>query len=75
MILLLSDSVRIFSNLRKTKILLQALDNIGKSVDYYALDLSLPELQRTLALVSPGTYTYVRCHGLLGTYEASLRML
>ena len=57
------------SNLRKIKILLQALDNIGKSVDYYALDLSLPELQRTLALVSPGTYTNVRCHGLLGTYE------
>ena len=57
------------SNLRKIKILLQALDDIGKSVDYYALDLSLPELQRTLALVSPGTYTHVRCHGLLGTYD------
>lgn len=57
------------SNLRKIKILLQALDDIGKSVDYYALDLSLPELQRTLASVSPGTYTHVRCHGLLGTYD------
>ena len=57
------------SNLRKIKILLQALDDIGKSVDYYALDLSLPELRRTLALVSPGTYTHVRCHGLLGTYD------
>ena len=57
------------SNLRKIKILLQTLDDIGKSVDYYALDLSLPELQRTLALVSPGTYTHVRCHGLLGTYD------
>ena len=61
--------MKIFSNLRKIKILLQALDNIGKPVDYYALDLSLPELQRTLALVSPGTYTHVRCHGLLGTYD------
>jgi len=61
--------VNLFSNLRKVKILLQALENIDKPVDYYALDLSLPELQRTLALVSPGTYTYVRCYGLLGTYD------
>lgn len=58
-----------FSNLRKVKILLQALDNINKPVDYYALDLSLPELQRTLNLVSPGIYTHVRCHGLLGLYD------
>ena len=61
--------MNLFSNLRKIKILLQALDNVDKPVDYYALDLSLPELQRTLAFVSPGTYTHVRCHGLLGTYD------
>ena len=61
--------MKLFSNLRKTKILLQALDNIGKSVDYYALNLSPSELERALALVSPGTYTHVRCYGLLGTYD------
>lgn len=38
-------------------------------MDYYALDLSLPEPQRTLDSVAPGTYTHVRCHGLLGTYN------
>lgn len=61
--------MNLISNLRKIKILLQALDNIDKPVDYYALDLSLPELHRTLASVSPGTYTHVRCHGLLGTFD------
>lgn len=40
-------------------------------MDYYALDLSLPELQRTLDTVPPGSYTHVRCHGLLGTYDDS----
>lgn len=67
--------MKFISNLRKIKILLQALDDIGKPVDYYALDLSLPELQRTLALVSPGTYTHVRCHGLQGTYDDGLAWL
>ncbi|KAI7974086.1 hypothetical protein EIK77_002951 [Talaromyces pinophilus] len=56
-------------NLRKIKILLEALDELGRDVDYFALDVSLPELQRTLALVPPGHFNHVRCFGLLGTYD------
>lgn len=56
-------------NLRKIKILLDALDELGRDVDYFALDVSYPELQRTLALVPPGHYNHVRCFGLLGTYD------
>lgn len=55
--------------LRKTEILLQALDDQGKSVDYYALDLDRNELVRTLSQIQPGTFRHVRCHGLLGTYD------
>lgn len=57
------------SNLRKTRILLEALDELGRDVDYFALDISFPELQRTLALVPPGRFNHVRCFGLLGTYD------
>jgi len=48
-------------------LLLQALEDAGKSVDYYALDLSQKELERTLAQLPP--YRYVTAHGLLGTYD------
>ncbi|KAI9827237.1 MAG: hypothetical protein M1832_005375 [Thelocarpon impressellum] len=61
-------------NLRKVNILLKALENSGKDVCYYALDLSLAELQRTLADV-PDTYRHVRCFGLHGTYEDGLEWL
>lgn len=54
-------------NLRKVQILLQALDDTGKEIDYYALDLSRQELERTLAQVPP--FRSVKCHGLLGTYD------
>ncbi|KAL0471934.1 L-histidine N-methyltransferase [Neurospora intermedia] len=54
-------------NLRKVNLLLEALDNAGKAVDYYALDLSREELERTLAQVP--SYKHVKCHGLLGTYD------
>ncbi|KAL4912435.1 hypothetical protein BDW62DRAFT_216318 [Aspergillus aurantiobrunneus] len=55
-------------NLRKTKVLLDVLEALGRSIDYFALDLSRPELQRTLHPVA-GVYHHVRCHGLLGTYD------
>lgn len=48
------------------KILLDALELARKRVHYFALDLSKPELERTLSAV-PEQYQYVRCHGLLGT--------
>ncbi|KAK0641576.1 C-type lectin protein [Cercophora newfieldiana] len=54
-------------NLRKVNFLLQALEAAGKEVDYYALDLSLKELERTLGQLP--AYKHVRVHGLLGTYD------
>lgn len=61
--------------LRKIKLLLDALEAQFKPVDYFALDLSHSELQRTLAQISPSAFSYVRCHGLLGTYDDGLRWL
>ncbi|KAI1180739.1 DUF323 domain protein [Nemania sp. FL0916] len=54
-------------NLRKVKLLLQAFEDAGKSIDYYALDLSEQELSRTLAQLP--TFQHIQCHGLLGTYD------
>ncbi|KAL9634132.1 MAG: hypothetical protein Q9204_003119 [Flavoplaca sp. TL-2023a] len=56
------------------KILLDALELAKKHVNYYALDLSKPELDRTLSAV-PVEYEYVKCHGLLGTYDDALEWL
>jgi EasF-like predicted methyltransferase len=56
-------------NLRKTSILLEALDSIGKQVDYYALDLNNNELVRTLRDLQPSRFKHVRCNGLLGTFN------
>lgn len=49
------------------------MDAAGKDIDYYALDLSLNELRRTLADVPP--FRNVRCHGLYGTYDDGLAWL
>jgi uncharacterized SAM-dependent methyltransferase len=54
-------------------ILLRALEAAGKEVDYYALDLSLRELKRTLEQVP--SFKYVKCHGLHGTYDDGLDWL
>lgn len=62
-----------YSNLRKVSILLDALDRAGKSVEYYAVDLSLPELERTFAQVP--AYKHVKCFGLYGTYDHALEWL
>lgn len=35
-------------------ILLQAIDRLGKDVEYYAVDLSLPELERTFGQIPTG---------------------
>lgn len=53
---------------------MQAFERARKDIDYYALDLSRPELERTLAEVE-GQYKHVRCHGLLGTYDNGLAWL
>ncbi|KAF2467704.1 uncharacterized protein BDR25DRAFT_305450 [Lindgomyces ingoldianus] len=60
-------------NLRKVNILLQAIDRLGKHVEYYALDLSLKELKRTFAEIP--TYKHVKCFGLYGTYDHGLEWL
>ena len=62
-------------NLRKVDILLKAFEGSKKAVEYFALDLSLPELHRTLSAIPAGTYEYVRCAGLHGTYEDGLAWL
>ncbi|KAM5345289.1 hypothetical protein ACJ41O_011151 [Fusarium nematophilum] len=54
-------------NLRKVCLLLQAFEDLAKSIQYFALDLSRMELERTLAQVPD--FKYVSCHGLLGTYD------
>ncbi len=51
--------------------MLDAIDRAGLDVDYYALDLSLPELRRTLSEI-PHTYKHVKCFGLHGTYDDGL---
>lgn len=38
-------------------------------MDYYALDVDRSDLERSLAIVSPGTFQHVTCRGLLGTYD------
>lgn len=61
--------------LRKIKILLDALEAQRKTVFYYALDLNRAELERTLTDISPSSFKFVRCHGLLGTYDDGRRWL
>ncbi|KAK6438303.1 hypothetical protein LTR95_005494 [Oleoguttula sp. CCFEE 5521] len=62
-------------NLRKVRILLDALDRAKKHVTYFALDLMRSELERTLAAVPEGTFEHVHCFGLLGTYDDGLQWL
>ncbi|OOF91620.1 hypothetical protein ASPCADRAFT_210972 [Aspergillus carbonarius ITEM 5010] len=62
-------------NLRKIEILLREFEAASKTVDYYALDLSLSELERTFSEVSLDQYHYVKFHGLHGTYDDALTWL
>ncbi|KAI5362861.1 Putative sulfatase-modifying factor enzyme, C-type lectin [Septoria linicola] len=62
-------------NLRKVKILLDALERAGKSIEYYALDLMQSELERTLAAVPKDAFKHVQCYGLWGTYDDGLEWL
>ena len=55
--------------------MLNAIEKSAKSVNYYALDLSLSELQRTLSAIPEGTFNHVRCYGLHGTYNDGLEWL
>ncbi|KAF1944312.1 hypothetical protein EJ02DRAFT_420396 [Clathrospora elynae] len=62
-------------NLRKVNILLQAVDRLGKDVEYYAVDLSLPELKRTFSQIPTEGYKHIKCFGLYGTYDNALEWL
>lgn len=44
-------------------------------MEYYAVDLSLPELKRTFAEIPTAGYKHVKCCGLYGTYDHALRWL
>lgn len=62
-------------NLRKINVLLQALERAEKNVEYYALDLSLSELKRTLSIAGQAEYRHVKLRGLHGTYDDGLAWL
>lgn len=55
--------------------MLQALEKAGKDVEYFALDLSLPELKRTLRSVHLDEFKHVKFRGLHGTYDDGLAWL
>ncbi|KAF9901749.1 hypothetical protein BX616_002167 [Lobosporangium transversale] len=57
-------------SLRKTVLLLNALERKRKNIRYYALDLMLDEL--TKSLKSLGNFVNVKTAGLWGTYEEGL---
>ena len=51
------------------------LEKLGKEVEYYALDLSRTELERTFSELPKDQYKHVHCRGLLGTYDDGLQWL
>ena len=54
------------------EILLKAFERAAKSVEYFALDLSLSELERTFSEILTGTYHHVKCYALHGTYDDAI---
>ncbi|RCH99832.1 hypothetical protein CU097_014817 [Rhizopus azygosporus] len=56
--------------LRKTQVILRAIEKRQIHVDYYALDLDQHELDRSL--MSLGEFQYVKLFGLLGTYDQGI---
>lgn len=56
--------------LRKTQVILRAIEKKQVHVTYYALDLDQHELDKSLA--SLGEFQYVQLHGLLGTYDQGI---
>lgn len=59
----------------KTRLLLEAMESHHKIVDYYALDMDRGKLEKTLKNLDPARFNYVRCHGLLGTYDDGRRWI
>jgi len=57
-------------SLRKTQIILKALEKNRKNITYYALDLMEDELKKSLSLL--GEFNNVKLVGLWGTYEEGM---
>lgn len=55
--------------------MLQACERAGKAVEYFALDLSLPELQRTFSEIPVHDFRHVKFAALHGTYDDGLDWL
>ena len=62
-------------NLSKTKILLQAVDATETPVTFYALDIGLSNLRRSLKDVPSTLYKHVQCQGLWGAFSDGLSWL
>ncbi|KAH8550613.1 hypothetical protein BGW37DRAFT_497697 [Umbelopsis sp. PMI_123] len=59
--------------LRKTSLILNGLQESKRNITYYALDLDLQELERSLS--SLGTFDNIKLIGLLGTYDDGIEWL
>ncbi|KAK5103632.1 hypothetical protein LTS08_003050 [Lithohypha guttulata] len=62
-------------NLRKVRILLDALERAQKDIDYFALDLSYDELKRTFSEVDTSHFKHVKLNAFHGTYDDGLAWL
>ena len=54
---------------------MQALEDAEKDVDYYIVDLSFSELQRSLLAVRQDGYKHITSQGLRGTHEDGLHWM
>ncbi|KAI8093632.1 uncharacterized protein BX664DRAFT_295507 [Halteromyces radiatus] len=61
-------------SLRKTELILKAMEMKKKRVTYYALDLDQHELEKSLSSLG-NQFNYVQLYGLLGTYEQGIPWL
>ena len=64
-----------FRGAQKIRFLLRALNSLGRTVDYYAVDLCGSSIQKSLDAISSDAYTHIRSHGLLGTYDDAFAWL
>jgi len=55
--------------------LLNACERAGKAVEYFALDLSLSELERTFSEIPVNDFRHVKFSALYGTYDDGLAWL
>jgi EasF-like predicted methyltransferase len=72
-----SDSVLVelgCGSLRKTKLILDKLEESNKKIEYFALDLDFSELNLSLENLI-NNYKIIRLHGLNGTYDDFIRIL